>query len=256
LSAEARRADRTGVADYLASRPVEAELKAICLAIELAGETGCRLHVVHVSSPEGVEMIARARKGGVDVTGELCSHYLLLTEKDVNDLGAPAKCAPPLRDALRQEQQWALWGSADFLTLGSDHSPSPPEMKTSADFFAVWGGIGGCQHGFPLVAAQVFHDQRGGMTLAGMSASLSERVAHRFGVSARKGKLAVGFDADLTIMDFSVGETIRAEALHYRHKISPYVGREMRAGFRSVWRRGTRVDAGNVSGGGQWLGRA
>src|SRR5262245_22889169 len=97
---------QVGVHDYLASRPVIAELEAIERAILFANETGCALHIVHVSSGRGVRLVAEARLRGVDVSCETCPHYLALTEDDVERLGALAKCAPPLRP---QEEQAALW---------------------------------------------------------------------------------------------------------------------------------------------------
>ena len=97
LAAEARAAGRTSVRDYLDSRPVQAELNAIALATEQAGETGCTLHIVHVSSPEGLAMIASARATGVDVTAETCPHYLLLNDRDGGGSApwprAPRRCA-------------------------------------------------------------------------------------------------------------------------------------------------------------------
>ena len=90
-------AGKISVRDYLESRPVEAELEAIRQALDLAGETGCRLHIVHVSCGRGIEIIAQARARGVDVSCETCPHYLLLTDEDMERLGAVAKCAPPLR---------------------------------------------------------------------------------------------------------------------------------------------------------------
>jgi allantoinase len=97
LAARARAQGRTGVRDYLASRPVVAETEAIARTVHLAAETGCRLHVVHVSSGAGVALVADARARGVDVTCEVCLHHLVLDEDDMERLGAVAKCAPPLR---------------------------------------------------------------------------------------------------------------------------------------------------------------
>ena len=149
LTGEALAARREGIADYLASRPIAAELEAIHQAIDLASETGCRLHIVHVSNGTGVEAIADARSKGVDVTCETCPHYLVLTESDLAKLGAVAKCAPPLRS---REEQEHLWKNLSVVTtIGSDHSPSPPEMKQRSNFFEVWGGISGCQHLLPLL---------------------------------------------------------------------------------------------------------
>ncbi len=90
---------RTGARDFLASRPVVAEVEAIERATRLAGEAGAKLHIVHISSGRGVVAAAEAKARGVDVSIETCAHYLFFTEEDLERLGAIAKCAPPLRDA-------------------------------------------------------------------------------------------------------------------------------------------------------------
>src|SRR6202790_2905639 len=154
LAEERRSQGKTGWQDYLDSRPIEAELRAIRVALELAGEIGCDLHIVHVSCPEGIDLIRAARDRGVRGTAENCPHYLLMTAESLGQIGAFAKCAPPLRDAARREEMWKRVREGKIDTLGSDHSPSPPEMKISEDFFSVWGGIAGCQHAFPLALAE------------------------------------------------------------------------------------------------------
>ena len=98
---------RTGIRDFLASRPVVAELEAIQRATLLAREAGAKLHIVHVSSGRGVVAAAEARARGVDVSIETCPHYLFFTEEDVERLGAVAKCAPPLREKREQDGLWA-----------------------------------------------------------------------------------------------------------------------------------------------------
>src|SRR6201999_1267738 len=129
--------------DYLRSRPAIAEVEAIGRALLLAEGTGCALHVVHVSTGRGVALVAEARARGVDATCETCPHYLVFDEDDAERLGAPAKCAPPLRPAAEGA---ALWEAMDEIAfVASDHSPSLPETKRGEDFFAIWGGIIGCQ---------------------------------------------------------------------------------------------------------------
>ncbi len=142
LAARARREGRRGVRDYLRSRPAIAEIEAIGRALLLAEETGCALHVVHVSTGRGVALVAEARARGVDATCETCPHYLVFDEDDAERLGAVAKCAPPLRPAAEREALWAAIG--DIALVASDHSPSLPELKQGDDFFAIWGGITGC----------------------------------------------------------------------------------------------------------------
>lgn len=236
LAREIRARGGSGIGDYLASRPVQAELEAIGVALALARETGCALHVVHVSTAAGLGLIAEARARGQDVSAETCPHYLLLEAGDVFRLGAVAKCAPPLRPLAEREALWqALWeGRVD--TVGSDHSPAPPGLKTDENFFKVWGGISGCQHALPLFfEAAVLERGWGPSVVARLTAG---NVARRFGL-AGKGRIAPGADADLVLL--SVGETgqpIPIRTLRYRHPQSPYVDRPTRVAVVETYARG------------------
>src|SRR3954447_6038570 len=165
--------------DFMASRPLIAELEAIARAIAFAEDTGCALHIVHVSSGRGVALVTEARRRGVDVTCETCPHYLALTPEDVEALGAVAKCAPPIRGA---EQQAALWerlraGEIDMVT--SDHSPSPPELKAGS-LGDAWGGIAGAQTTLELLL--------GACEPAAAARLTSRGAVERFGI-ARKGRI-------------------------------------------------------------------
>src|SRR5438105_8805868 len=134
--------------DWCQSRPVVAELEAIARAVLFAEETGCSLHVVHVSTARGVRLVAEARARGAAVTCETCPHYLLFAEEDLERLGAVGKCAPPLRPRAEVEALRSELGAIDLLA--SDHSPSPASMKQADDFFVVWGGISGVQSLLPI----------------------------------------------------------------------------------------------------------
>jgi allantoinase len=227
---------RTDAKAWLASRPVEVELAAIRTALELAGETGCSLHIVHVSSPEGVALITDARAQRVDVTAETCPHYLLLNDKDVAKLGAAGKCAPPIRDEKRRLALWTELRAGRIHTVGSDHSPAPPEMKTSKDFFEIWGGIGGVQHGTQLLLNECADTLEN--DLPTLAAVLARNVARRFRIDERKGSIALGRDADFSIFSMEDARKIEAEDLWTRHRFSAYVGRKNRTHVSHTFVRG------------------
>jgi len=239
LAAEARQRGDTGVRAYLDTRPVAVETIAIQRALDFAGETGCRLHIVHVSSPEGLRLIALAKYRGVDVTAETCPHYLLLTEADMERQGAIAKCAPPLRDEAHRQALWLACFSALVDTIGSDHSPSPAELKTSPDFFAVWGGIGGVQHGAQLLLSETVRSAA--WDWPRLAKALSSTVARRFRLGPTKGQLAVGSDADFSLFEVAEPRIVRQDELLTRHRLSPYVGRENRIRVRQTYLRGYPV---------------
>jgi allantoinase len=224
LAAERIAQGKLSVRDYLDSRPIQAELVAIRRALELAGETKCALQIVHVSSGEGVALIAAARQNGVNVTCETCPHYLTLTEDDVEKLGAIAKCAPPLRDPATVADLWKYVLSDDVTTIGSDHSPSPPGMKQDKNFFKVWGGISGVQHTLPLLLES---RNKYSLALSAIAKLTSFNVAERFRLSKAKGRIEIGADADLALVDLREKFTVRPEDLFYRHQQSPYVGRAL-----------------------------
>ena len=220
LAARAIAAGRVGMRDYLDSRPVVAELEAIGRAITFAAETGCALHIVHVSTGRGVALVAEARARGVDVSCETCPHYLVFTDEDAVRLGAVAKCAPPLRPQAERDALWAHIGAGTLPIVASDHSPALPSMKEGDDFFAIWGGIAGCQSS---LAALLTAAQGRDLPLPAIAALLAGNVARRFKLP-HKGQLVIGYDADLALVDLAHQATLTAADLRYRHPISPYVG--------------------------------
>ncbi len=238
LAREAVAAGRIGVRDYLASRPGVAELEAIARALVLAEETGCALHIVHVSTGRGVALVAAARERGVDVSCETCPHYLVLTEDDMEELGAIAKCAPPLRPQAEQDALWFHLASGSLPMIASDHSPAPAKMKTDPNFFNVWGGISGCQSTLPLLLTEGYARDR--LPLTRIATITAGFVARRFRLPG-KGRIEIGNDADLALVDLNGQRALQSVDLLYRHRHSPYVGRMMRGRIERTLVRGTTV---------------
>jgi len=229
--------DRNSVRAFLNSRPVVAELEAIQRASLLAREAGAKLHIVHVSSGRGVALAAEARARGTDVTIETCPHYLFFTEEDVERLGAVAKCAPPLRHASEQHHLWErlLAGAVDIVA--SDHSPAPPSLK-SCDFSKAWGGIAGVQSTLPVLLDRGYHARH--LSLERIASLVATEPARRFRI-AHKGRIAIGADGDLTLMDLSRSSQLKREDLMQRHAVSPYAGSTFRGSVARTIRRGETI---------------
>ena len=229
--------DPRAYAGYLRSRPAAWEDAAIALLIRLARETGCAVHVVHLSSAGSLEQIARAKADGLHFTAETCPHYLCLEAESVPDGATEYKCAPPIRD---HENREALWrglkeGVIDFVV--SDHSPCTPALKgrERGDFAEAWGGIASLQLGLPAVWTEA---SRRGHSLGDISTWMSARPAALAGLGRRKGQIAPGFDADLVVWDPEAEVEINAEQLHFRHKVSPYLGRRLMGRVEATFLRG------------------
>jgi allantoinase len=207
--------------DFVLSRPPEAEWSAIAHAVAIATETGCRLHIVHVSTQHGFAMIREAQEQGVDVSGETCPHYVLYANYELERLGGIGKCAPPLRDTILQNSLWDALGRGEIPIVVSDHSPSTLDMKRSDDFNAVWGGISGCQSTRQLLLGQAQLD------VGLVAAVTSTNIAPRFLMDG-KGDIAPGSDADLWIADLDQRDVVRREDLLYRNPFSAHQGQPIR----------------------------
>ncbi|SFI35803.1 allantoinase [Paenibacillus sp. UNC496MF] len=224
LAAGKQAAGETSMRDFLASRPPEAELEAVKLALEMASRTGCSLHFVHISTPEAIGLIGEAKRAGLDVTAETCPHYLVFADDDAARIGVHAKCAPPIRGSREREALWELLADGKIDFVASDHSPCPPAMKETADgnVFAAWGGIMGAQSTLEAIVTEGWLKR--GIPLPVLSRALSAAPAERFGLAASKGAIAVGLDADLALVDLQAPYVLTADQLKYRHPRSAYEG--------------------------------
>lgn len=213
-----------GVKDYLDSRPVFTELEAIQRALFFAKETGCRIHIMHVSCPQGVELIQKAKGEGVKVTLESCPHYFLLNSDDFERIGAKCKCSPPLRSPEEQDELWDDLVNGKIDILSSDHSPCPIEMKNRETIWDVWGGISGCQNSVDIMFEEAVIKRN--MDVCKFSNLISKNPARIYGIE-NKGEIAIGFDADIIVIDPGISYVVREEELYYRNKFTAYEGRKV-----------------------------
>jgi allantoinase len=241
----ATHADWRSYATYLASRPDAAELDAIALLIDLCRQYRFRLHIVHLSTAQALPMLAAARAEGLPITVETCPHYLHAAAEDIPDGATQFKCAPPIRSAANREQLWQALQDGLIDLIATDHSPCPPHMKgleaglpASGRFDKAWGGIASLSTALPIVWTAA---QQRGCTLTQLAQWLSAAPAALAGLSAQIGSIAPGKHANLIAFDPEAAFTVTPEVLHYRHKISPYMGLTLRGLVRSTWLRGERI---------------
>ena len=225
--------------DWLASRPVAAEVSAVRIAADLSRSTGCPITIVHVSAPEVLEVIHEARASGVDIICETCPHYLLLSAEQAADIGPVAKCAPPLRPQATVEALLERLFAGAIDTIGSDHSPSPPKLKSGKSFYDAWGGIAVVQHGLPLLLDRVGIEDAD--KLCALQKAFTETPA-RLIDRPEKGRLEIGDDADFFLVSSSARlPEVTAGELLQRHESSAYLGQSCRFEIAGTWLRGTPV---------------
>ncbi len=251
------KADPSDYTTFLATRPREAELEAISLLIRLSEETGCAVHIVHVSAAEALPLIAEARRAGTRITAETCPHYLSLAAEEVPRGGTHFKCAPPIRERANRDGLWNGLVDGTLDLIASDHSPCPPDLKAleSGSFINAWGGISSLQ--LSLRVAWTEADRRG-YDLPQIVRWMCEGPARLAGLAHRKGRLAEGYDADLVIFDPDAEATVEAVQLFHRHTLTPYEGSRLRGRVVATYVRGILVfDDGAFSEAcpGRWLKR-
>jgi allantoinase len=225
---------------YLESRPPVWEDAAIAMLIELSRETGCHVHVVHLSAASSLPALRAAKAEGLPITVETCPHYLCLDAESIPDGATLFKCAPPIRGRENREALWRglLDGVIDFVI--TDHSPCTPQLKEleRGHFHDAWGGIASLQLGLSTVWT---HAEPRGVSLWDLARWMSTNPARFAGLGSRKGRIAVGYDADLVIWDPDKVFTLHEEQLFFKHRVSPYLGMRLKGKVSRTVLRGIEV---------------
>jgi dihydroorotase len=216
-----REAGRTEALAHLASRPAVVAVEAVSRAAVLAEWTGARIHVLHISSAEELRPLREAKARGVDITGETCPHYLLLSTDDYARLGGVIRVNPPVREARNQDPLWAALADGTIDLIATDHAPHAPEEKTRNDIWTVDAGFPGVETQMPLMLTAV---NAGRLTLCDYVRLSAAAPAKIWGLYPRKGALQPGADADIAIVDLKREWSIDDAKLQSRSKITPWHG--------------------------------
>lgn len=210
---------------HLASRPAIVAIEAVARAAILAEWTGARIHVLHISSADELRPLREAKARGVDVTGETGPHYLLFDETAYDTLGSVIRVNPPIREKHHQDGLWAGLADGTIDMIATDHAPHDPAEKVKNDIWSADCGFPGVETQMSLMLTQV---TAGRVALQDYVRLSSAAPAKAFGLYPRKGALLPGSDADITLVDLAREETIAAERLHSRGKITPFEGMRVR----------------------------
>jgi len=201
------------------ARPVISEVLAIQNVICYAQFSGAKIHIHHVTTLDGAQLIGDAKKKGVEISAETCPHYLLLD----NSMKDAFKVYPPLRSEIHRKGLWGAIGNGIIDMIASDHAPHTAAEKD----LPIWempAGLGGVETQVPLMLNEV---NKGTLTLNDYVRIASEAPAKIWNIYPRKGSLLAGTDADFTVVDMNKKSVIEKNKLHSKSKTSVYDGFEI-----------------------------
>jgi len=230
---------------FLQSRPKKWENDAVSLMVELTREAKAngydnKVHIVHLSSDEALQSIKQAQTEGLKFTAETCPHYLTIASENIPDGKTLFKCCPPIRDNRNRRHLWKAIEDSIISFIVSDHSPCTPQLKhiDSGDIEKAWGGISALQFGLSLIWTEA---KKQDFTLVDISRLMSTETAKFAGLDKVKGCIKVGHHADFVVFDENLSFTISNQMIKHRHKITPYVDREVIGTIMQTYVRGHLV---------------
>lgn len=240
--AKLRSQGRTSPIEHANSRLPIVEVMAVERLIRLAELENTPLYLVHISTPQAVELAVAARERGVDITIETCPHYLYLSDQALIKYGSYAKCNPALRAQSLVDKMWDYVIDGSIDTIGSDHAPFTVEEKErhQEDIFVAPSGFPGIETRLGLMLKAVTDKK---ISLRRAVDLISTNPAKEFGLYPRKGSIRVGADADLLLVDLEREWTVEASRMETmaRNTAKVYEGWRLPGYLDSVWLRGTRI---------------
>jgi dihydropyrimidinase len=232
------------------SRPALAETEAVQRGLLLAEDAGCPLHIFHLNSAPALDLIEAAQRRGQPVSAETCTHYLALTDAvyDRPD-GHLFVMSPPLRDAAHQQRLWQGVASGALAAVTSDDASYSAEAKALGceSFDRIANGVPGVEARLPLL--YTLGVASGRLSLRQFAEVWSGGPARLFGLAPEKGRIAIGADADLVVIDPQTRRRIGVQSHHCAIGYTPYDGMELTGWPLLTIRRGeVAVEDGNFLG--------
>ncbi|MDG7007840.1 MAG: allantoinase AllB [Nitrososphaerota archaeon] len=222
---EFKAAGRSDPLAHLESRPSISEAEAIGRALVFIRPFRTKLHIFHLSSADGLEMVKEAKQLGFPITAETCPHYLLLDGNEIRKLGPLLKMNPPVRSPEHAKALWDGLKSGTLDMIATDHSPHAREEKFKPNIWEAIAGWPGVETMLPLILNEV---SRGRLSLGEVVKYMSEGPSKVWGMYPQKGTIEVGMDGDLTIVNMDEEMTIKAERLHSKSKLTPFDGAKIK----------------------------
>lgn len=236
-----KEANRKDPLAHAESRPPLVETVAVNTALLLAAETGCHVHICHVASAGALALIREAKSRGVNVTAETCPQYLMLNTDDLNRLAGFARCAPSLREQSEVEAIWEYVFDGTVDIICSDHCPYTIESKEAGrdDIFAAPLGLSGVQTLLPAFYSEAVVKRA--LAPERFVSLIAANPARIFGLYPRKGNLAIGSDADVTLLDPGASWPVTVDDALHKHKWTPYEGQQITGRVVRTVRRGETI---------------
>jgi dihydroorotase len=210
---------------HIASRPAVVAVEAVSRAAILAEWTGARIHILHISSAEELRPLREAKARGIDITGETCPHYVLLSTGDYARFSGVIRVNPPVREARNQQPIWNALSDGTIDVIATDHAPHSREEKTRNDIWTVDCGFPGVETQMPLMLTEV---SAGRFSISDYVRWSAANPAKIWGLYPRKGVIQPGADADIAIVDLAREWAIDDAKLQSLSKITPFHGRRVK----------------------------
>src|SRR3954469_17492424 len=210
---------------HLASRPAVVAVEAVSRAAVLAEWTGARIYILHISSAEELRPLREAKARGVEITGETCPHYVLLSSDDYARFAGIIRVNPPVREARNQQPLWDALADGTIDVIATDHAPHSPEEKTRNDIWTVDCGFPGVETQMPLMLNEA---NAGRFSISDYVRWSAANVAKLWGLYPRKGVIQPGADADIAVVDLAREWTIDDAKLQSLSRITPFHGRHVK----------------------------